>query len=44
MTAQRKPDAVELYNLGNDPAEEKNVAEANPKKVEELSKVLAEQK
>jgi arylsulfatase A-like enzyme len=44
IVGKRKADtAVELYNLADDPAEKKNLAADNPKKVEELRKVLAEQ-
>jgi arylsulfatase B len=41
---ERKEGARELYNLADDPAEKKNLAELNPTKVEEFSRLLAEQK
>src|SRR5205823_1857555 len=44
IVSKRKPDAAELFNLSDDPQEKKDLAGANPKKVEELRKVLAEQK
>jgi arylsulfatase A-like enzyme len=44
IVSQRKPETVELYNLADDAAEKKNLAGENPKKVEELRKMLAEQK
>lgn len=40
----KKPEAAELYNLGDDPAEKNNRAGDEPKKVEELRKLLAEQR
>lgn len=39
----RKKDAVELYDLAADPAEARNLAAENAKKVEELRQVIAEQ-
>ncbi len=36
IVSQRKDVPVELYHLGNDPAEKKNVAEENPKQVETM--------
>lgn len=44
IVPQKKPDAAELYHLGDDPAEKDNRAAANPKKVEELRTRLAELK
>jgi arylsulfatase A-like enzyme len=43
IASQRPPDRSELYHLADDPAEAKNLAEANPAKVEELRKILAGQ-
>jgi arylsulfatase A-like enzyme len=44
IESQRKADSAELYNLADDPAERTNLAEREPKKIEELRKVLAEQR
>src|SRR5262249_32969375 len=44
IVATRKADATELYHLADDPAEKTNVAEKHPQKVEELRKLLAEQR
>lgn len=44
IVSEKKAGAAELYNLADDPAEKKNVAQDNTKKVEELRKALAEQK
>jgi arylsulfatase A-like enzyme len=44
IAPQRRPGRVEVYQLGDDPAEANNLADANRGKVEELRKVLAEQK
>jgi arylsulfatase A-like enzyme len=44
IVTQRKPDTAELYNLADDAAEKNNLAKENPQKVEELRKVLADQK
>ena len=44
IVSQGKGGPVELYNLAADPTEQKNQAEQNPAKVDELRKVLAEQK
>jgi hypothetical protein len=43
LLPQRKLGAAELYHLTDDPAEKKDLAAAEPKKLEELRKVLAEQ-
>ncbi len=43
IVSPRKPAAVELYNLAADPAEEKNLAAAQPAKVEQLRTILGEQ-
>jgi arylsulfatase B len=43
IVRRAKPDLVELYNLADDPAEKRDLAGDNAKKVEELKKVLAEQ-
>jgi arylsulfatase A len=34
---------MQLFNLANDPAERKNLAEASPKKVRELLRLLDEE-
>ena len=44
IVPQRKPETLELYNLTDDPTEKKNLAGDNPKKVEQLRALLAEQK
>jgi arylsulfatase A-like enzyme len=44
IVSQRKPVVVELYNLALDPGEKKNLAEDKPAKVEELQKILTQQK
>ena len=44
VVSQRKDAIVELYNLTDDPAEKTNLAEKNPQRVEELKKILAQQK
>jgi arylsulfatase A-like enzyme len=44
LIVTQKPETVELYNLADDPHEKMNVAEANPGKVKELRKQLAEQR
>jgi arylsulfatase A-like enzyme len=43
IVSRRKPATVELYDLAGDPAEKNNLADKNPRKVEQLRKVLAEQ-
>jgi arylsulfatase A-like enzyme len=40
----KKPDAAELFNLGDDPLEKKNLVATNADKVAELRAILAEQK
>ena len=44
IVSKRKAESVELYNLAYDHEEKTDRAVENPKKVEELRKVLAEQK
>jgi arylsulfatase A-like enzyme len=44
IVPQRKGALAELYRLTDDPSEKKNLAEDNPKKVEALTKSLAEQR
>jgi arylsulfatase B len=43
IVSRRQPEKTELYNLADDPAEKTNLAEVNPRKVEKLRKVLAEE-
>jgi arylsulfatase A-like enzyme len=43
IVPRRKPAAVELYNLAEDPREKTNLADAQPRKVVELRKLLAEE-
>jgi len=44
IVSKKKPETVELYNLADDPAENKDLAKEKPAKVEEMSKILAAQK
>jgi arylsulfatase A-like enzyme len=44
LIVTRKKDEAELYHLSDDPAEKINQAEKNPRKVEELRRILAEQR
>jgi arylsulfatase B len=43
IVSRRKPEKTELYNLADDPAEKVNLAESQPRKVEELKTVLNEE-
>lgn len=43
IVPQRKGAPVELYNLGSDAAEKKNVADTNPRRVKELRLILDDQ-
>jgi arylsulfatase A-like enzyme len=43
IVSRRKGVPAELYNLADDPAEKVNLADSNPRKVEELRKVLDEE-
>jgi arylsulfatase A-like enzyme len=40
IVSRRKPGAVELYNLAEDPQEKTNLADTQPRKVEEVRKLL----
>jgi len=44
MVSKRTPDKVELFHLATDSAEKSNLASAKPEKVQELRKVLDEQR
>jgi arylsulfatase A-like enzyme len=44
LIVTRKKDEAELYQVSDDPAEKNNQADRNPKKVEELRRILTEQR
>ncbi len=44
LITRKKPGTVELYNLADDPAEKKNLADEKPARVGELKKLLEAQK